>query len=113
MQFMVLILNKVECMPTILCRLLEAGIKGATTTDCQGGLSLLSESSIEPPPIFGSLRRYLNPEHKHTKMLMLVLPSEQILIARDIINDAVGGLENPDTGILFTLPVMHVEGLAN
>lgn len=112
MQLLSLILSKTECLSDILCSLMQAGIKGTTVLDCDGSLHLLSNAQEDAPPIFGSLRQYLNPKHEHAKLLLVVLSDNQVAQAKEIINKAVGGIEKPDTGIMFTIALSGVEGLA-
>ncbi len=113
MQLLVHINNHVEITTPLLAALLEAGVKGATVVDCKGMLTALDESSVEPPPIFGSLREFINPEHQSGKMFFMVLKDEDIRTVRETIHQVVGNLKLPNTGILFTVPVMNWEGVTH
>ena len=110
-KLMVLILSKVDVMPEILSDFMNAGIKGTTIVDCEGMLRALDNSDINPPPIFGSLRRYLNPERPKGKILYTVLPENSVNEAKNIINKNVGGLDTPDTGICFTISLDDIFGI--
>lgn len=112
MQLMVLVLNKVECLGQILASFMENGIKGATVVDSTGMLNAVEKSDVEPPPIFGSLRKFLCFDDDHNKMIFAVLSDDQVQIASKIINEVTGGLDKPNSGILFTLPVNTIEGIA-
>ncbi|MEG1972119.1 MAG: hypothetical protein RR315_03095 [Oscillospiraceae bacterium] len=112
MQLLVLILSKVDSLPQMLSSFMGAGISGTTTIDCEGMLKVIGASDIEPPPIFGVLRQFLNPERPKGKLLLTVLSDEQVSTATKIIDDSLGGLEKPDTGILFTIPLDNVIGLS-
>ncbi len=111
MKLLVLVLNKTECLGAILSELMNAGLKGATVIDSQGMLRVISHDTVEPPPIFGSLRKYLTPSHEISKTIFIVLPDEKIDTARTVINKVTGGLSKPDTGIMFALPIDFVEGI--
>ena len=113
MQLFVYISNSTDTITPILAGLMEADIHGATTVDCKGMLSALNESSVEPPPIFGSLRQFLNPEHESGKMLFIVLRDEDVPTVKRIIHSVCGSLKLPNTGILFTVPVMNWEGVSH
>ena len=113
MQLFVYISNNPEVMPQLLNRLMEEGVRGATTVDCKGMLSAVNEASIEPPPIFGSLRQFLNPQHESGKMLLIVLKDEDIPTVKSIVHEACGNLKMPNTGILFSVPVMNWEGVSH
>lgn len=112
MQLLVLILNKVDYLQLIMTALLNIGI-GTTVLDCEGAMHILNSSNVEPPPIFGSLRCFLNPEYKASKLLLMVVPSEKLEIAKNTIKSITGILERPDTGIMFNLPLSGVEGMKN
>lgn len=111
MELLVLILNKVECLGEILAHMMEAGISGATVVDSQGMLTVLGKDDVEAPPIFGSLRQFLNPERESSKMVLVVLNQQQVACVRAIVGQVVGSLGQPNTGILFTMPLSYVEGV--
>ena len=111
MQLLVFIMRKIDNLPVVLSRYMDAGISGTTILDCEGALQVLGQNSVDQPPIFGSLRSYLNPSHESRKMLLTVLSDEQLPVAKQIIRDVVD-IDRPDTGIMFTLPLTSVEGLA-
>ena len=113
MELLVLILKKVGCLGAILAEMMDAGISGATIVDAQGMLTTLNADTVEPPPIFGSLRHFLNPEREEQKMILVVLPKEQIVTVRRIIDQETGGLDQPNSGILFTVPLSYTEGVKN
>ena len=112
MQLYVLILNKVECMPKLVAALLKAGIKGATIYDSMGVVQYVGHDMTEPPPMFGSLRKYLHPDHGNNKTLLLLLEDSQMDTVRKIVNDITGGLSKPDVGIAFAMPFSYAEGLS-
>jgi hypothetical protein len=111
MQLLVLVLNKVDCLQAILCGLMKANVTGTTVLDGEGMLQVLGQSSVEPPPIFGSLRQFLNPGREHGKVLFTVLEQSQVAPVKAIIDKAVGGISNPNTGIMFTIDLSSVDGL--
>ena len=41
----------------------------------------------------------------------MVLRDEQVDLAKNIVNKVTGGLDAPDSGIMFALPLTMVEGL--
>ena len=113
MQLLVLILSKLEVLPSLLKRFLESSARGATVLDCQGIVKTMEQYDIEPPPIFGSLRQYFNPTGASNKLLLLILSDEQIPHFKSIIEEELGDIGSPNTGVLFTIPLTSVEGLAN
>ena len=111
MQLLVVITNQTEKVPNVLSAFMEEGIKGASVLDCEGMLAALDRASIEPPSIFGSLRKFINPENELNKMLVVLFEDELIRKAKDIIHREVGQFNKPNTGVMFVLPVLDVEGI--
>ncbi|HBL41240.1 MAG TPA: hypothetical protein DDY98_06600 [Ruminococcaceae bacterium] len=111
MKLLVLVLNKTECLGELLTALLNAELRGATVIDSQGMLRVIDEDTVEPPPIFGMLRKYMTPSHEMNKTVFIVLPDEKIDTARRIINEVTGGIDKPNTGIMFAVPLSFVEGI--
>lgn len=110
MQLLVLVLNKVEVLEDLMTQMASGGISGATILSSTGMATALMHSE-EEVPMFGILRKVFNPDRVESKTIFTVLKDEQIDTAKEIINRVTGGLENPNTGILFTLPINSVEGL--
>lgn len=111
MKLLFLVLNKVECLDKILTRLGKSGIMGATILDSKGmAHSLEGHDELR---FMASLRLLMNPAHKENKTIFMVLPDEKIETVFKIMNEVTGGLDKPDTGILFTVPLDRVEGLEN
>ena len=111
MQLLVMITNQTEKVPGVLSGFMEAGIRGASVIDCEGMLAALDRASIEPPSIFGSLRKFINPENELNKMLVVLLPADVVPKAKDVIHSVIGQFNKPNTGVMFTLPVLDVEGI--
>lgn len=110
MQLLVMVLNKVELLEELMAQLAAGGIGGATILNSTGmGRTLLN--SDEEIPIFGMLRKVLSPEREESKTIFTVLKNEQLPTAKKIIETVTGGLNKPNTGIMFTIPVNFVEGL--
>lgn len=108
MQMFVLVLNRTEYLDKLLSRMSESGIAGATVLDSRGMARILCD---EDTPMFGTLRSMLNPERRTSKTVFVVLEDGQIEMARKLVNEVTGGLTAPDTGIMFSTPVLFAEGL--
>ncbi|MDF2544741.1 MAG: hypothetical protein K0S47_4459, partial [Herbinix sp.] len=112
MQLLVLILKKVELINDILKRLVDVGVKGGTILEGSGMAKELVDN--EDLPIFDMLRHVLAEETDATsKVLLFVLRDEKVMTARQTIKSVVGDLREPNTGIMFAIPIMDVEGLLN
>lgn len=109
MKLVVMILNKTEALESLLENMTDAGITGATIIDSTGMARVIGEYDSM---IMWSLRKMLNPERQHNKTIFTVVPDEQVATVSEIMKKSVGDLNAPDTGILFTVPIDHVEGLS-
>ncbi len=105
----VLILNEVEYLDDILKGFVDIGIKGATVFDSTGMARVIGSSG--DIPVYGLLRRVLHPEYETNKTILTVIEEAQYDMMKKKINDVTGGLSKPDSGILFTLPVLTSEGI--
>lgn len=110
MQLLLLVLNKVEVLEPLLKELANAKISGATILNSTGMLRELSKNA-EDFPIVGTLRFYFNPERNESKTIFLALEEGKIECAKTIIREVVGDLSKPDTAVMFTLPILNVEGV--
>lgn len=112
MHALVLVLNKVELLEEILASLTKNGVSGATILDSQGmGSAIVSGAQYEVP-IFGSLKSFFDREHPYNKTLFTILESDEKLDkAIEAITSVTGNLENPNEGLMFTVPVGRVIGL--
>lgn len=111
MQMFIHVTTHEDTIAPILSRMMEEGFHGATVFDCEGMLSTINQDSVDAPEIFGSLRKFVNPDRQKNKMIMLVLNDERIQDAVDIIHDVCGSLNAPNTGIMFTVPITRWEGI--
>jgi len=110
MQFLLIVLNKVEILDTLLSQLMDNGIHGATILNSTGMIRELSKTS-DDFPIFGTLRYLIDPDRKESKTIFMVLKDEQVEEAKNIVRQVVGDIAKPDTAVMFTLPVLSAEGV--
>lgn len=110
MQLFVFVLNRTEHLEHLLEAFCESGLKGATVLESTGMARILLNND-DDVPMFAGLRALLNPERRQSKTIFMVLKDEQVDTAKDIVNKVTGGLDEPDSGIMFALPLTMVEGL--
>lgn len=110
MQFMLVILNKVELLDDLLEEFMKSGIKGATILNSTGMVRELSKHK-DDFPMFGTLRYLIDLDRQESKTIFMVLRDEQIPVAKKIVYDVIGDITKPDTAVIFTLPVLSVEGV--
>lgn len=109
MQLLTLILKNDSRMSEILRELAEEGVKGGTILEGHGMGEELA--NMEDIPMFGMLRHVLADEPQPTcKVVLFVIRDEQVVEARETIKRIVN-LKEPNTGIMFVLPITYVEGL--
>ncbi len=111
MKLVTIILNKTECLDEILEEFSNNKISGATIIDSKGMVQELYEHDHEDLYFLVSLRSLLTPSHKENKTIIMVAKDDDVKVISRIVNKATGGLDKPDTGILFTLPIDHLEGI--
>jgi len=110
MQLVICVLNRTELLDTLLKRLVEEGIRGATILDSTGLLRALADP--DDLPVFGVLRRIIDPEREHSRTILIAAEKKQVAVIRNVVNEVTGGLNQPDTGILIGLPIDFIEGVA-
>ena len=112
MKLLVLFLKQTELISDLNEELKEIGIHHGTIIDGKSmtkGLSAWSDDSII---IGGMLRRANSIEYnEECKMLMFILKDEQIEPAKKVIEEVIGDISKPGTGVLFTVPIDFAEGL--
>ena len=109
MQVFVFVLNRTEHLEHLLQEFSDHEFHGATVLDSKGMARILHTE--EEMPLFYGLRAIMEPEHRSSKTIFMVLPDEKVEEAKKIVNQVTGGLEQPDSGIMFAMPLTFVEGL--
>lgn len=109
MKLLIIVLNKIECLERLLTAFGTNNIPGATIIDSKGMAQELEQFS--DLDFMFSLRKLINPAHRENKTIFMVVPEALVSKVSRIVNEVTGGLNNPDTGILFTVPIDHIEGL--
>lgn len=108
MTLLVFICNQPDKVEEVLEGFLEIGVTGATVIDTVGMGQLLSSEV----PIFAGFRSLFSGASAVNKTILSVIDgSTKVDQAYDIIEEAMGSLDEPGTGIVFTIPVEKVKGL--
>lgn len=110
MNLLVVILKKADLVTEICKELAEEGVHGGTIVDGKGMASIIEK--MDDLPIFGMLKSILSDDDDHeiVKVMLFVMNDEETEEARKTIQRVVG-LDEPNTGIMFAVPVSFVEGL--
>ena len=108
MQALFLVLHKIEKLDDLLIALQNNGITGGTIIDSKGMINTLRNNDNF---IIESLRIFLEDPREASKTLLFILKKDDVLNARKIIDETLGGINNPNTGILFGIDLAFVDGL--
>jgi nitrogen regulatory protein PII len=108
MHLLIAVLNSPDDLDSILAGFVELGVRGATVINSEGMGRVLSHDI----PIFAGLQTLLNRSGPENRTILTVVSDDLIDPIISLIQESCGGLENPGTGIIFTLPVDRVVGLA-
>ncbi|GAK59653.1 hypothetical protein U27_06638 [Candidatus Vecturithrix granuli] len=108
MKLLVFILNKEELIEDVLTAYVEAGISGATILDSEGMGHFLTYEI----PLFADFKDFMKGNKPYNKTILSVIRhEEQITRLEHLLDKICGGLDDPGTGILFTVPVDYARGL--
>lgn len=110
MNLLTVILKKAELVNEICKELAENGVHGGTILDGAGMAGVLEK--MDDLPIFSMLKSILSDDEDEeaVKVMLFVIDDDEMVKARGIIRKVVG-LDAPNTGIMFAVPVSFVEGL--
>jgi len=106
-KLLILILNKVEKLEEVLEGFIEIGITGATVIESVGMGQMLSEEV----PIFAGLRFMFAGAKPHNKTIFSAIKDEKEKPVIKLLQKILGDLNDPGTGIVFTIPIDKIEGL--
>lgn len=110
MQLLVAVINQAEKLDEILAGFLELGITGATIIDSEGMGRVLAHDI----PIFAGLQTLVTRSRPQNQTIFSVIKEdEKVEGAIALIQEICGDLNDPATGIVFTVPVNRVVGLAS
>ncbi|RQD72910.1 MAG: hypothetical protein D5R97_10150 [Candidatus Syntrophonatronum acetioxidans] len=109
MKLLVLVLNETENLNDILEGFLDVGIRGATVIDSTGMGRILSPHV----PLFGGLSYLFEGERtSNVVAFSLIEDDNKVKEALEVIKKVQGDMCKPGSGIVFTLEVDQVIGLA-
>lgn len=104
MQALFIILNDGEKIQEITHSLKDKGIRGGTILDGQG-LYRDYEYKGDNPRKSGSLLMMLSQGRPLKKILLCVLPDDQVTLACDAVSAVIGDLNREGTAVAFSVPV--------
>ena len=108
MHLLIAVLNAPATLDVILACFVELGVRGATVLPPAGVGRALSHNI----PNFAGLQTLINRSGPENRTILTVIDADLIEPVISLIQESCGDLEKPATGIIFTLPVDRVVGLA-
>ena len=109
MQLLVAVINQPEALDDILSGFLELGITGATIVNSEGMAHILTHDI----PLFAGIQTLISRSRAQNYTIFSVIDEqEKVDAAFAVIQDVCGSLDEPGTGIMFTVPVSRVVGVA-
>ncbi|MDR1429985.1 MAG: hypothetical protein LBI85_06810 [Spirochaetaceae bacterium] len=108
MKLLVFVLNQEEFLEEVMGAYVEAGVPGATILDSEGMGRFLTYEI----PLFADFKDFMKGNKPYNKTILSVIPDEKVIATLlPLIEEAIGPLSEPGTGIMFTLPVDWTHGL--
>lgn len=109
MELLICIINQEEKLDKIMLGFLDLGVTGATVIKSEGMGKLLTQDV----PIIAGLQTLMSRSRpQNVTILSLIESREKLEAAVNLIEEVCGDLREPSTGILFTVPISKVVGLA-
>jgi len=111
MNVLVVVLNHEEHVRILLERFPEIDVRGATVISSTGMGQLLAADV----PIFSTLSKLLSGASDRVEnytVFSVIRTDETLEKAIALVHEVVGDMKAPDSGILFVVPVVRIEGLA-
>lgn len=109
MKLLVFIVNDENYLEEILEAYVEAGISRATILDSEGMGRFLSYEV----PLFAGFKDFMKGNKPYNKTILSVIEDEALLDQLvPLVEKTIGSLEQPGTGLMFTLPVDWARGIS-
>ena len=108
MKLVVYVMNQIEYLEAFLQELNVKEIKGATILNSTGMARKLIES--DDMGLIGSFKNLFDNPREESRVILMAVPDEKVSVIYQIIDDTCGGLNKPNTGIVFTLSIESIKG---
>lgn len=108
MKLLVFVLNNEEYLEKVLSVFVEAGVSGSTILDSEGMGRFLAYDT----PLYAGFREFMKGNRPYNKTIISVIRNQETIeTVKKLVDEVVGGLDKPGTGIMFTVPVDWATGL--
>ena len=113
-QMIIFVLNNLDKSADLLEAWEAAGARGITCIDTTGSGNIRTSAEIANLPFYLSLKDILKSKQHHHCTFFTVVDNDNLLEKLiQAAQDITGGLEKPNTGCLFTVPVSSVYGMSS
>jgi len=107
-KLVIIVINKIELFDKLVITMNDAGF-GGTAINSSGLAQELAKK--EDSHIIAALRAFMVAGRTENKTIFTVVPESKIPELRDILVSIIGDLSEPNSGIIFSVPVDFSEGL--
>lgn len=107
MKLLIIIVKGGNRLEDLLTGFLEIGISGASVLDARGMGQVISSDV----PIFAGLKTLFPGAEGQSQVILSVVSPEKAQEAMTVVHEIYGSLDEPGSGIAFTVPVEDLSGL--
>ncbi len=108
MKLVIFVLNDVSKLEGFLHDLKEKGIHGATIISSSGMARKLIEN--DDMKFIGSLKALFDNPRVESEVILMAVEDDQVAVVFKVIDESIGDLKEPNSGIAFTVPIDCVKG---
>ena len=105
------VLNKIELLDKLLDEFESVGVSGATVISSVGMAHALA--GHEESHFISSFRAFFDVEHSESKTIFTVCSNDMAEKAKSAVRRIVGDLNEPDSAIMFSVPLLYIEGISH
>jgi len=105
-ELFVCVINRPEAVEDVIAAFIEIGVTGCTIVDSKGMGKIIAQDI----PIFSGFKNMFSGARESNVTIFSVMDSGLVDEAIKIIEEIYVSFSEPDSGIVFTLPVNRVKG---
>lgn len=107
LELLFIVLNEESYLDELLQVFLELDVRGATVIDSVGMGQIISHSI----PLFGGLRSLMSGTRPYNKTIFTAIDASKVPDVVKAFEQICGPLDEPGTGLIFTVPINFIKGL--
>ena len=110
-QVLFIVLNKIDLLDKLLDEFKNCGVGGATVVNSIGMAHELADK--EESHFISSFRAFFGGGHAESKTIFTACDKDTAERAKDAVRRVVGDLSEPDSAIMFGVPLLYIEGITH